>query len=209
MKRPLKRVLKDHLNARQLDAGQLDALRSLQPAGDDRPAEGERNRYGAWAGAAAVALLVAGLTLWLARPGGPENLIDEIASEVVENHLHLKPLEVNTTRIAGIQNYFTRLDFMPVESRYLADSGLTLLGGRYCSLQGVTAAQLRFGSVGEDDLRTLYEVGYDSRTFRRIPDYDKGEMPVSTWSRGIKVTLWVEKGVLFALTEEPDKQGNP
>ena len=53
----------------------------------------------------------------------------------------------------------------------------------------------------------LYEVGYDRKVFHRITDYDKGEAPVSTWSRGIKVTLWVEKGVLFAFTEEPGIQG--
>jgi hypothetical protein len=34
------------------------------------------------------------------------------------------------------------------------------------------------------------------------PDFDQGEMPVSTYANGIKVTLWVEKGLLFALTED-------
>ena len=39
--------------------------------------------------------------------------------------------------------------------------------------------------------------------FRKLPDYDRGEPTVTTWSMGIKVTLWIEKGVLFALTEDP------
>jgi hypothetical protein len=206
MKRPLDKVLRDHLNSRQLDAGQLDALRSMQRAHDGAPPDPKPRRDTLIAVVALLVLAAGVIVTKVSRFGGPELRIDEIAAEVTENHLHRKPLEVDTTRIAGIQEYFTRLDFMPVESRYLADRGLTLLGGRYGSLQGVTAAQLRFTAAGEDELFTLYEVGYDPEVFRHIPDYDKGESPVSTWSRGIQVTLWVEKGVLFAFTEVPQSQ---
>ncbi|MCG6869672.1 MAG: hypothetical protein LJE91_13370 [Gammaproteobacteria bacterium] len=140
----------------------------MQRAHDEAPPAPKPRRNTWIAVAALLVLVVVGVTVpWVSRFGGPENLIDEIAAEVVENHLHNKPLEVDTTRIAGIQECFTRLDFMPVESRYLADRGLTLLGGRYCSLQGVTAAQLRFAAVGEDELYTLYEFGYDPKVFHR------------------------------------------
>ena len=205
MKLPLKQALKKHLDRKRLNAEQQDALMALQQAYAKRPRVTKPRRY-AWV-AGVFLLLAVGLSLvWLNRFSAPEFLMDEIAAEVVKNHLHMKPLEVNTARIAGIQDYFQRLDFKPVRSRYLAELGLTLLGGRYCSLRGVTAAQLRFKSLGADDIHTLYQVGYDPATFRKLPDYDRGEPPISTWSKGIKVTLWVEKGVLFALTEESDNE---
>ena len=74
----------------------------------------------------------------------------------------------------------------------------TLQGGRYGSIQGVTAAQLRY-SLGEDEVSTLYEVGYDPGTFGPIPDLDQGQRPEQLLVRGLKVTLWVEKGLLMVL----------
>lgn len=202
MKLPIDKALRDHLNKQRLDAGQLSALRALQDPGLAQQPE-KRSKQPFWIASAAV-LLAAVLSLGLLLEfSGQGDLIDEIATEVVYNHLHMKPLEVNTPRIASIQDYFTGLDFKPVESRYVADQRLAMLGGRYCSLRGVTAAQLRFKSPVEDGVRTLYQVGYDPEIFRALPDYDRGDAPVSTWAKGIKVTLWVEKGVLFALTEDP------
>jgi len=61
----------------------------------------------------------------------------------------------------------------------------TLQGGRYCSIQGVTAAQLRY-SLGEDEVSTLYEVGYDPGTFGPIPDLDQGQRPEQLLVRGLK-----------------------
>ncbi len=206
MKLPLKQALKKHLDRKRLDAEQQNTLMALQQACVKRPPTVKPNRY-AWVGGAFVLLAVSLSLVWLNRFSAPTNLVDEIAAEVVNNHLHMKPLEVNTAHIASIQDYFQRLNFKPVQSRYLTELGLTLLGGRYCSLQGVTAAQLRFKSLATDDIHTLYQVGHDPATFRKLPDYDRGEPPASTWYNGIKVTLWVEKGVLFALTEEPDSAG--
>ena len=120
----------------------------------------------------------------------------------MQNHLHRKPLEVRSNSLEVIRGYFTGLDFLPVASEYLPNIGLELMGGRYCSLQGITAAQLRLKATGSDEVHTLYQVGYDPAVFKALPDFDRGEAPVATWSGGVKVTLWVEKGILFALTEE-------
>ena len=101
MKRPLDKVLQDHLNSKQ-----LDALRSMQRAHDEAP-PAPKPRRNARIAVTALLVRVAGLTVpWASRFGKPENLIDEISAEVVQNHLHRKPLEVDTTRIAGIQEYF-------------------------------------------------------------------------------------------------------
>lgn len=203
MKNLLKDTAREKIENIQLSTDQLEALDALQLNSSHDQTRHKRNRQ--WwyrmAGVAAVVALMMGLLL----PNlikTPDSLITEIAAEVVKNHLHRKPLEVKTSQLDDIRGYFTRLDFVPVRSNYLDSKRLSLMGGRYCSLQGVTAAQLRFESSGNDGVNTLYQVGYDPEVFRSLPDYDQNQTPVTTYSSGIKVTLWVEKGVLFALTED-------
>jgi hypothetical protein len=76
-----------------------------------------------------------------------------------------------------------------------------VLGGRYCSIQGVTAAQLRLRDQA-GWIRTLYQVPYEVSRFGVLPDIGAGEQPKLTQVRGLTVELWVEKGLLFALTRE-------
>jgi len=203
MRQALNRALKSHFDQQQLGQEQLDALLDIQ-----QPHPGQRRAIGrpgfAWVSTAAFVLVAIILVRVLPWNAPDRDLYDEIAAEVVNNHLHRKPLEVTTNDITQIQRYFNRLDFMPRSSAYLADSGLNLIGGRYCSLQGVSAAQLRLQALPGSGIHTLYEVGYDPEVFRKLPNYDHGEKPVTVWSKGIKVTLWTEKGILFALTEEPE-----
>jgi hypothetical protein len=135
-----------------------------------------------------------------------QTMPQQIAEEVVSNHLKLKPLEVKTGSINAVRGYFTKLDFMPVESSLQALNNLQLIGGRYCSLQGITAAQLRM-KQGEN-LQTLYETEYVPDVFGDIPILEKGEEPQVVYAKGIKVKVWVEKGLLFALTDSPDVTGS-
>ncbi|MFT4799487.1 MAG: hypothetical protein ACI9B8_002041 [Sulfitobacter sp.] len=65
-----------------------------------------------------------------------------IAAEVAKNHINMKPLEVQTGKLNELKDYFTELDFSPVQSSHF--SAGQLIGARYCSVQGVTAAQLRY-----------------------------------------------------------------
>ena len=202
MKTPLNKALRAHVESQRLNKFQLQELLDLQ----QRHNPSDRHiTYRGWLVAAASSLLIAlvvGL-LQMNPVSFQQDLVAEIAAEVVDNHLHMKPLEVEGNELASIQTYFDRLDFQPIESRYLADIGLDLLGGRYCSLQSITAAQLRFKSLGSDKLHTLYQVGYDPAVFKALPNLDEGDQPISVFNRGVKVTIWVEKGVLLALTEAP------
>jgi len=204
MKTPLNEALRKHMESHQLSKVQLQELHDLQQP--YQPVDGGMARRG-WLVAAAASILialVAGL-MQLYPAAIQQDLVAEIAAEVVDNHLHMKPLEIEGTEIASVRAYFNRLDFKPVESRYLADTGLDLLGGRYCSLQGVTAAQLRFRNQVSDQQHTLYQVGYDPVIFKSLPNLDEGDQPISVFSKGVKVTIWLEKGLLFALTEAPAK----
>lgn len=128
---------------------------------------------------------------------GSADLSNKIADEVAMNHIKMKPLELKTSSMAPLRDYFTELDFSVVGSRLLPKQNNTMLGGRYCSIQGVAAAQIRYETATGQKV-TLYEVGYDAQRYGDIPLIDQGEIPLSIDVKGINVLLWVEKGLLMA-----------
>lgn len=106
-----------------------------------------------------------------------------------------------------MRGYLTQLDFRPLTSDAPALANLSLQGGRYCSIQGAPAAQLRLrpdanlNAAGDDgdDVQTLYQARYDPERLGPLPDRDRDETPVRLRARGLTVLLWVEGGVVFAL----------
>ena len=205
MNTPLKQAVIDKLDAYTLGEDKLQKLESLTRQAAPASA---RRRIPFWpvamAGAVAAFLLAFLLTPQLLEQG---DVRERIALEVASNHIKLKPLEVETSTIEGIRDYFNKLDFMPVSSALVARSGLELLGGRYCSLQGVTAAQLRVREPGSDNVQTLYQTEYIRDVFKEMPVMEDGGEPVELYVKGVKVKIWVEKGLLFALTELPENAG--
>jgi len=77
-----------------------------------------------------------------------------------------------------------------------------LQGGRYCSIKGVTAAQLRFASESDGKVSTLYQVPYEKALFGSVPAIESDDSPMVLASKGLNVQLWVEKGLLMVLVEE-------
>lgn len=128
----------------------------------------------------------------------------EIADEVARNHVKMKPLEVQTEQLSQLRDYFTQLDFTPVNSSFLTKSSDSkMLGGRYCSIQGLTAAQIRFSQKDKQPL-TLYEVQYDPSLYGEQPILEQGDKPTELIVRGVAVSIWVEKGLLMATARSVD-----
>lgn len=200
MKRPLKPALRDYFERQQLTPAQLERLQALAAAAPAPPATGRLRR---WVPALVASLLVAGvaLLLWVARPQPvlpPQQMAERIAAEVVRNHLKMKPLDVTTDNMDKLRRYFTELEFVPVESQLLDATDVKLLGGRYCSIQGVPAAQLRMAPA-DQGLQTLYQSEYRADIFGPLPHLERGETPLKVYHKGLQVRIWVEKGLLFAL----------
>ena len=201
MNKPLKQSVREHLQSNTLTDKQLQQLESLS-----RQATPEIvRRYSiyplAFAGAVAAFLLAFLLAPMIIEQG---DMRERIAMEVATNHIKLKPLEIETSNIEGIRDYFKKLDFLPVNSRLVSEAGFELIGGRYCSLQGITAAQLRVKKPGSDVVQTLYQTEYRKDIFEAMPLLEEGEEPVDIHVKGIKIKIWVEKGLLFAITDLPD-----
>jgi hypothetical protein len=192
MKPNLKQSVIEHLESVRLDDARLDELEALQR----RPTKRNWWRSHSLQLFAAACLLVPVAVSWL--PLEQPNMLHEIAEEAALNHLAQQPLEVFGTTVAELDSHFDQLGFRLVESLAPA-KGANLLGGRYCSLQGVTAAQLRRQDA-QGRTQTLYQVPYQPVTMGKLPDPALGEQPRTLQVRGLNVDLWVERGLLFVLT---------
>jgi hypothetical protein len=201
MDRSLKQVIREHSEQHVLSSHQLKRLEVLMTANTPQPA-GRHHRARSvfnWSAAAAIAALLAVIALLPSWPPLEEfPMTERIALEVAHNHIKLKPLDVETDSMDGIRHYFTELEFVPAESTLLANADLKLLGGRYCSIQSVPAAQLRITSPDGDHLQTLYQTEYRKDVFGTLPVLENGDAPVTVNVKGITVRIWVEKGLLFA-----------
>ena len=191
----LKQAVIEHFEEINLNDEQLSRLSFLQE-NDQRVGNSKPSR--AWLAVAAIFIVV-----WVlySLPLGQSDLTIRIAEEVAVNHLKQRPLEVQGIVLAEVRPYFNELDFRLSETRMISPSDNTLLGGRYCSVQGIPAAQLRIEDVSGQS-RTLYQAPYIASRFGDLPDVDKGGIPLEIYTRGLHVSLWVEKGLLFALTGE-------
>ena len=128
-------------------------------------------------------------------------MVQRIAEEVASNHIKLKPLEIETGTIEGIRDYFVKLDFVPVTSRWLTGTDMKLLGGRYCTIQGIDAAQLRV-IAADGVLSTWYEATLPAEQLELVPEIGDRQRPAEFLVRGVDIRIWQEHGVVFAEAKE-------
>lgn len=221
-KQSLKRATQDYFEQIELTDAELDRLGSMleQVNEYDTPASVEANaihegneptghakrlKLPSWQfyGFAASILLAVTLVWHQLAPVGSQDVSYLIAKEVAKNHMQLKPLEVSSNNFQKVSNYFYKLDFKPAPSAFLDRNNIRALqGARYCSILSVTAAQIRYKNA-DGKVVTFYEVGYDMDKFGNMPTISKALDGSSTTPRvhyvnGMKVDIWVEKGLLMA-----------
>ncbi|WP_299795630.1 hypothetical protein [uncultured Shewanella sp.] len=146
---------------------------------------------------ALVASLILIVTMSLNFHPSGVDMSRKIADEVAMNHINMKPLEIDSQSIEPIREYFTELNFSVVKSTLFSRQNYLLLGGRYCSIQGSSAAQIRYQTSSGNKV-TLYEVGYDAELHGVLPHFESGEQALERYVKGVRVLLWVEKGLLMA-----------
>lgn len=216
MKTHLRTHIKDKLNAVELDDAQYLALavqaqRARASAARSRLGGGRLRRRWRPSLVAGVALAataaIAALSMGWMTPAvdsdaaaPTQRLAQAIAEEVAGNHLKARPLELMSRDMGEVQAFFTALDFKPINSSRQSAADGDLLGGRYCSIQGVSAAQLRFQSADAGDTHSLYQTVWSEAKFGGLPVLDHGASPLTAYARGMAVQIWVERGVVFAKT---------
>lgn len=197
---PLRGALKTMLEAEALTGRELAELQRLQQRTARPRWPASARWFTAALGGVAAALLV--LVVSLALPTEPATGIQQrIAHEVLTNHLRIKPFDVETDSMARVQAYFDRLDFMPRLSPHVGNEKLALAGGRYCTLQGAIAAQLRF-RLPSGEIMTYYQAVYDPGRFGALPDAGRGESPILVKERGFRMRLWQESGLVMVTAQQ-------
>jgi len=48
----------------------------------------------------------------------------------------------------------------------------------------------------------LYQTVYYKKVFYDLPVLKENQKPITVYSKGLAVDIWVEKGILFALTRD-------
>ncbi|MDW3096428.1 MAG: hypothetical protein R8G33_12205 [Gammaproteobacteria bacterium] len=196
MKQELKKVVKNYVEEQELSNEQLQSLAKIISAKHENNKSTNLLKYRAVA-AALIASIALGL-FWGMSTYNQANISQSIAEEVSYNHLRMKPMEVSSQSMDEVRAYFTNINFSLTPSRFVADNNLQLIGGRYCSILGETAAQLRMQDQVTGDIQIVYQAPYNKSMFRDLPKLQEGQEPVRHFVNGIGVDVWVEKGILFA-----------
>jgi len=199
-KKNIKKAVIDHISSKSLSNAQINQLMGLQSISTDKVPVGRSVQY-RWVASVAVVVAIMLTTIYL-NLSTDLSLDERIGNEVAKNHIKLKPLEVESSSLDVLRHYFTELDFAPIESSLIKPLDKTLLGGRYCSIQGVTAAQLRLKDNKTGKIQSLYQTLYTPDVFTNLPRLEEGQKPITIYSGGLEVDIWVEKGLLFALTRD-------
>ena len=187
MENPLKHNLKKHFREHRLSAEQLEKLNQVQIEGKRENWRGRRTLF-----AFAVILLII-VAVW--RLPSQTSLSSRIAAEIATNHLKRVPSEINSDSLQSVQEYLNRIDFALIESSQLTANRWKLLGGRYCSIQGKLAVQLKMRNKQDNLLHTLYQVPFP------ITGIDEEHLPQEIFVDGAKVKLWREKDLLLGLVK--------
>ena len=201
--RPMSEAIQAYLGGSSLPTSRFAALNRM--AAKHRPGLTESTSPTAarWyypAVAAAVAALLVMAAVWITlQPGVPTVAVvyQHIADEVATSHMKLKPLEVRSGDMLDVRRFFDPLGFTLIESSVFEDTSWLIMGGRFCTIRGEAAAQLRMrGAQGRT--QTVYQVPYDAAVHHDMPDVTRDETPMRLYSHGLEVRLWRERGLLLA-----------
>lgn len=196
MKQELKKAVKGYVESQQLSNDQLQELTQMINAKQEN--NQRKNLVKARAIAAVLVLSLALGVFWSLGVNNLDDVSQLIAEEVSYNHLKMKPMEVSSTSLNDVRAYFSKLEFSLSRSKFVASNNLQLIGGRYCSIQGETAAQLRMQDETTGNIQIVYQAPYNKELFRELPKLQEGQDPIRHFVNGIGVDVWVEKGILFA-----------
>jgi hypothetical protein len=180
----LDQELRDYYSSQSLSADRVEQI--LAAAKIVRPPVW---RQPAWmAAAAALVLLLAAVAFFVQQ--APPGITPRVAAEVARNHNKLLEPEVRAVDFAAIQKALPRLDFSIAPTRPDLLAGLSVRGGRYCSVQGQLAAQIALRD-SEGKRCTLYVLPLTDTLARVRP----GVMTAG----GAKIQLWHDAHRLYVL----------
>lgn len=188
-----------------LSTAELAQLQS-QMAMAETPAPTPNARWYFAVAASVVVIIMAGLLFFpsTSNVDGQEEydaqwarLIDTADDQVATNHIHRKPLEVQSNSFTNLVSYFAELDFQLLEPLELTKNGAwEIIGGRYTNILGHDAAQIIMRETATGKEQSLYQAKLTSEEAGAAPAEDTTFASVD----GVRMKFWVDGGVLCAMT---------
>ena len=209
--KPIDEALKSHYKDKTLSDQQLDQLMVMQSADSEEKApvknesasqsllnrflpDFQGSRYAFYATACLLAVVCLTVTFSLInQPPISKRIMDEIAY----NHKQDMPIEVASSSLDEIRLYLDKLSFPIISPAALGKPNWEFLGGRYCSINGKLAAQLKIKNLADNSIYTLYQAATEGAAG------SSGAAQLTEMIDGIGVSIWREKGLLLGLASSP------
>jgi hypothetical protein len=155
-----------------------------------RPPRVIRWRPPQWlAAAAALVILLGGVALWRVPP---VYAAGRVAAEVAQTHLKAHAPAVQGDCFDRVGKGLDALDFpLKPSPEFALPEGLTVVGGRYCSVRGEPAAQILLVDAKGRRCTVVVALATDTRLARvRDGEYERD---------GVHVRIWHDAGRLFVM----------
>lgn len=184
MKQPLNEALKEYYS-QELNERQVLELSTVSTFSFQSKLK--------WALTGGFSFLAIAIVLAIAINTTREPLILKIAKEVSYNHNKQIPSEIVSNDHTFISKFLDRLDFSIQKSKNLSER-YVLVGGRYCSIQGHIAAQLKLQIEGTASSFTLFQ-------FKAPDSFGLSDQVHTENVNGVEVKIWQEGPIGFALAK--------
>ncbi|MGB2693394.1 MAG: hypothetical protein WBB48_01325 [Thermodesulfobacteriota bacterium] len=143
-----------------------------------------------------AAMLVIGFVFTMIQFQAPD--IEElIVKEIAMNHNKELSVEFPTDDLPNLQAKLDKLDFPLDKAEGVISDKYILMGGRYCSIQGNLAAQLKIINEDTDSIETLYVTGLNSEL--------TNVKPTNVNTEGINIKIWKQDGLLYGIASNIEK----
>jgi hypothetical protein len=192
------RSVKAYYEQAELSEEQLQKLVAMQgkvpTAQQEVPTVQQQAQSNQWLrrSALAAASIMVAVMLFIVSGQNDVSIAKRVAQEVAMNHNKALAVEYQTDSYEVLSQSMDKLDFTLRAPLTVFEQGLELVGGRYCSIQGELAAQIKM----TDDAGRVYTL-YQTRSNEVLHAIDKNRLSLEQ----VNIQLWEEQGLLFALAE--------
>ena len=193
MRKTLKENIKDYYEEYQLSSRQTLKLQNILKR--RIPSNTAKFKFRPTRAQVAIAASLLVLVFVIVKTSSRSTSLEKLITEIAYNHNKNLDVEIESKSFVEVRKYLSKLDFSLVDSERLTHDTWDLIGGRYCSLKGQLAAQLKL----QNKLTQKYYTIYQLKIPRGIEDVSGFS---ETFESGVKVNLWLERGLLFAMAGE-------
>jgi len=191
-------LAKNYYEAQQLDQAKINELLTLDGSssftnqGNQQARVANRSRFvSTFIGIAATLFLAISLVITL-NLNLSASLGERVADEITMNHLKNLAVEYPIGDINQLSAAMTDLGFSLRQPTHSELAGLTLIGARYCSIQGQIAAQLKY-QYQDNKITTLYQT-QSNPLLENLAFNDEDH-------DGVQIIVWRDSDIVYGLAK--------